>query len=35
MVAVTSWGDAICRSNEMTQRIDLATALDFISDFTS
>jgi secreted trypsin-like serine protease len=35
MVAVTSWGDAICRSNDMTQRIDLATALDFISDFTS
>jgi secreted trypsin-like serine protease len=35
MVAVTSWGDAICRSNDMTQRLDLATALDFISEFTS
>jgi secreted trypsin-like serine protease len=33
MVAVTSWGDAVCRSNDMTQRLDLATALDFISEF--
>jgi len=35
MVAVTSWGDAICRANDMTQRLDLEPALDFISEFTS
>jgi secreted trypsin-like serine protease len=33
MVSVTSWGDAICRSNDMTQRLDLETALEFISEF--
>jgi len=35
LVAVTSWGDAICRSNDMTQRIDLQSALDFIEGFLS
>lgn len=33
LVAVTSWGDAICRANDMTQRLDLEPALDFISEF--
>ena len=33
VVAVTSWGDAICRSNDMTQRIDIATAQDFLDDW--
>ena len=33
IVAVTSWGDAICRSNDMTQRLDLASVQDFLSDF--
>jgi secreted trypsin-like serine protease len=33
IVAVTSWGDAICRSNDMTQRVDLASVQDFLSDY--
>ena len=33
VVSVTSWGDAICRSNDMTQRIDTASALDFLAGF--
>lgn len=33
IVSVTSWGDAICRSNDMTQRIDLASVLDFLADW--
>jgi secreted trypsin-like serine protease len=33
IVAVTSWGDAICRSNDMTQRIDIPSVQDFLSDF--
>ncbi len=33
IVAVTSWGDAICRSNDMTQRLDLPSAQDFLSRF--
>ena len=32
LVSVTSWGDAICRSNDMTQRLDLASVLDFLAD---
>jgi len=32
VVAVTSWGDAICRSNSMTQRLDTASAVDFLQD---
>ena len=26
LVSVTSWGDAICRSNDMTQRLDISSA---------
>lgn len=33
IVAVTSWGDAICRSNDMTQRLDIASVQDFLADF--
>jgi secreted trypsin-like serine protease len=33
LVSVTSWGDAICRANDMTQRTDLEPALDFIASF--
>lgn len=32
VVGVTSWGDAICRSNDMTQRLDLASVLGFLED---
>ena len=32
VVAVTSWGDNICRSNDMTQRLDVASALNFLAD---
>jgi hypothetical protein len=33
LASVTSWGDAICRSNDMTQRVDLAAALAFLAGF--
>jgi secreted trypsin-like serine protease len=33
IVSVTSWGDAICRSNDMTQRIDIPSVLDFLAEF--
>ncbi|HZB01051.1 MAG TPA: trypsin-like serine protease [Actinomycetota bacterium] len=33
IVSVTSWGDAICRSNDMTQRIDIASVLAFLAEF--
>jgi secreted trypsin-like serine protease len=33
IVAVTSWGDAICRSNDMTQRLDIPSVQDFLSDY--
>ena len=33
LVSVTSWGDAICRSNDMTQRLDISSALNFVSGF--
>jgi secreted trypsin-like serine protease len=32
VVAVTSWGDAICRTNDMTQRLDIASAQRFLAD---
>jgi Trypsin len=32
LVSVTSWGDAICRSLDMTQRTDLASVLDWLED---
>ena len=32
IVSVTSWGDAICRSNDMTQRIDIPSVQDFLED---
>jgi secreted trypsin-like serine protease len=33
IVSVTSWGDAICRSNDMTQRIDIASVQDFLASW--
>ncbi len=33
IASVTSWGDAICRSNDMTQRVDIPTVLDFLADW--
>ncbi len=33
IVAVTSWGDAVCRANDMTQRLDIKSAHDFVSPF--
>jgi secreted trypsin-like serine protease len=33
IASVTSWGDAICRSNDMTQRIDIASVLDWLAEF--
>ena len=33
IVSVTSWGDNICRSNDMTQRIDIPSVQAFLADF--
>lgn len=33
LVSVTSWGDAVCRSNDMTQQTDIPTVLDFPAEF--
>ena len=33
LVSVTSWGDANCVSNDMTQRVDLANVLDWLATF--
>jgi secreted trypsin-like serine protease len=33
IVSVTSWGDNNCRSNDMTQRIDLPSVQEFLADF--
>jgi hypothetical protein len=35
IVSVTSWGDAICRSLEMTQRVDTASVRDFLEDYVT
>jgi secreted trypsin-like serine protease len=32
LVSVTSWGDAICRSNDMTQRADIPSVLDWLAE---
>ena len=32
LVSVTSWGDAICRSLDMSQRTDLESVLDWLED---
>jgi secreted trypsin-like serine protease len=32
LVSVTSWGDANCRSNDMTQRTDIASVLDWLAE---
>jgi hypothetical protein len=33
IVSVTSWGDAICRVNDMTQPTEIASVLDFLTEF--
>jgi hypothetical protein len=33
IVLVTSRGDAICRVNDMTQRTEIASVLDFLTEF--
>jgi len=33
IVSVTSWGDGICRVNDMTQRTEIASVLDFLTEF--
>jgi secreted trypsin-like serine protease len=33
IVSVTSWGDAVCRASDMTQRTDLASVLDWLAGF--
>lgn len=35
IVSVTSWGDAICRSLDMTQRVDTASVREFLDDFVT
>jgi len=32
IASVTSWGDAVCRSNDMTQRIDIPSVLDWLEE---
>ena len=32
LVSVTSWGDAVCRSNDQTQRVDIPSVLDWLED---
>ena len=32
IVSVTSWGDAICRASDMTQRTDIASVLDWLEE---
>ncbi len=35
IVSVTSWGDAICRSLDMTQRVDTRSVRAFLDDFVT
>jgi secreted trypsin-like serine protease len=32
IVSVTSWGDAVCRSNDMTQRTDIPSVLEWLEE---
>jgi secreted trypsin-like serine protease len=32
LVSVTSWGDAVCRANDQTQRVDIPSVLDWLED---
>jgi Trypsin len=32
LVSVTSWGDAICHTLDMTQRTDIPSVLDWLAD---
>ncbi|HEX6230761.1 MAG TPA: trypsin-like serine protease [Actinomycetota bacterium] len=33
LVSVTSWGDAVCRSLDMTQRVDIPSVLGFLATY--
>ena len=33
IVSVTSWGDAICRSSDMSQRLDIPSVQDFLAEW--
>ena len=35
IVSVTSWGDEICRSLDMTQRVDTASVRAFLDDYVT
>lgn len=35
IVAVTSWGDAVCRAQNMNWRLDIASSRDFLDDFVT
>lgn len=35
IVAVTSWGDAVCRAHNMNWRLDISSSRDFLDDFVS
>ena len=32
IASVTSWGDAICRAHDMTQRVDIGSVLDWLEE---
>lgn len=32
LASVTSWGDAVCRSNDQTQRVDIPSVLDWLEE---
>jgi hypothetical protein len=35
VVAVTSWGDAVCRAQNMNWRLDIASSRDFLDNFVT
>jgi secreted trypsin-like serine protease len=35
IVSVTSWGDAVCRSLDVTQRVDIPSVRNFLDDFVT
>lgn len=35
IVAVTSWGDAVCRAHNMNWRLDIASSRNFLDDFVT
>jgi secreted trypsin-like serine protease len=35
IVAVTSWGDAVCRAHNMNWRLDIASSRAFLANFVA